>query len=149
MDDKQSVEALQYQVVASRRQGTDSMMWQVPVLSLTAQAFLFTIALAPGASRAAHIVAAGLALVASVTSIQLMAKHRFHELADSKWLEEFERKREARGFVPIHARAPRPERSGLWSSFVRLSSYRVWLFALVTFAFAACLILACPGWIDP
>jgi hypothetical protein len=34
-----------YQVVAARRQNFDSMLWQVPALSLTAQAFLLVIAL--------------------------------------------------------------------------------------------------------
>jgi hypothetical protein len=30
-----------YQVVAARRQNFDPMLWQVPALSLTAQAFLY------------------------------------------------------------------------------------------------------------
>lgn len=37
-----------YQVVAARRQNFDAMVWQVPALSLTAQAFLLVIALGPG-----------------------------------------------------------------------------------------------------
>src|SRR5437870_3015409 len=32
----------QYQVVAARRQNFDAMVWQVPALALTAQAFLMT-----------------------------------------------------------------------------------------------------------
>jgi hypothetical protein len=149
MDPKQSIDALQYQVVASRRQATDTMMWQVPTVSLTAQAFLFTIALAPNATRAAQLVSAGLALIASITSIQLMAKHRFHELADSKWLEEFERQRESQGYQIIHAVRPRSKGGGPWIRFVRVSSYKIWLFALSSFAIAALLILLFPNWFDP
>lgn len=148
MDDKRTVEQLQYQIVAARRQGTDSMMWQVPVLSLTAQAFLLTIALAPGAGRPAQVVSAGLALVASITSIQLMAKHRFHELADSKWLEAFENDRMNQGFEAVHGRPARPTGKSPWVQFVRLSSYRVWLAALSAFAVAAAVILCFPNWFD-
>ena len=46
-----------YMVVAARRTQFDQLVWQVPVLSLTAQAFLFSIALAGDASRAARVVA--------------------------------------------------------------------------------------------
>ncbi|MER6612681.1 hypothetical protein [Streptomyces xantholiticus] len=34
-----------YQAVAARRMQWDALLWQVPALSLTAQAFLFTITL--------------------------------------------------------------------------------------------------------
>lgn len=37
-----------YQVVAARRQSFDSMVWQVPALSPTVQAFLLVIALGSG-----------------------------------------------------------------------------------------------------
>lgn len=40
-----------YQVVTGRRQAIDTMMWQVPSLSLTAQAFLLTISLGSDSSR--------------------------------------------------------------------------------------------------
>lgn len=65
-----------YQVLESRRQSHDSMMWQVPALGLTAQAFLFTVALDAGSSRMARLIASALALSVALMSIQLMDKQR-------------------------------------------------------------------------
>ncbi len=121
-------------------------MWQVPVLSLTAQAFLFTITLDSQATRGAQILAAVLALVASLTSIQLMAKHRHHEVSDAKWLESFEKSRTEGGFQVIHAKRKKPVRRGPWRFFVRQSSYVVWLFTLWIFALGACAVLLFPSW---
>lgn len=45
---QQPFDASGYAALAERRLQWDSLLWQVPVLSLTAQAFLFTIALSPG-----------------------------------------------------------------------------------------------------
>ena len=45
----------QYDLLAARRTSYDEMMWQAPALSLTAQAFLFTIALGPGSTTAARL----------------------------------------------------------------------------------------------
>jgi hypothetical protein len=47
-------EQIQYQVIGSRRQQFDNLLWQVPILSLTGQAFLFTIALTAGNSEFAR-----------------------------------------------------------------------------------------------
>ena len=43
-----------YAIVAARRTQFDQLVWQVPVLSLTAQAFLFSIALSHDATRTAR-----------------------------------------------------------------------------------------------
>ncbi len=150
MSDKESVEMVQYQVVASRRQSRDSLLWQVPVLSLTAQAFLFTIALG-STSRFARLLAAGLALAASLASIQLMVKHRGHEQSDSERLEAFEKQQAARGFCVIHGRPPLREGRVLGRWIRKLSSYKVWLFILVLFAAVALWLvlgtfLALPAW---
>ena len=40
-----------YGALATRRLQWDNLLWQVPILGLTAQAFLFTIALDPGSTR--------------------------------------------------------------------------------------------------
>jgi hypothetical protein len=124
----------QYDVVASRRVATDGMLWQTPVLSLTAQAFLFTIALGPGSSAGARIIAATLALVASLASIQLMAKHRFHEERDSGLLREYEDAKP--GFQAIHGPPANAKRA--WYLF---SSYRLWLVMLAVFAIAAVVVI--------
>lgn len=79
-----------YAVVAARRTQFDQLVWQVPVLSLTAQAFLFSIALASDTSRLARIIASVLSLLMNVLSLHLMARHRQVEVADSHWLEAYE-----------------------------------------------------------
>jgi hypothetical protein len=92
-----------YQVVAARRQNFESMVWQVPALSLTAQAFLLVIALGSGSGHLARIAAGLLSAVTALMSVQLLLRQRLHERADSIWLNNFE---DSRGW---EAR-PRPSR---------------------------------------
>jgi hypothetical protein len=80
-----------YQAVESKRQSQDQMMWQVPALGLTAQAFLLTVALSPSSSGLARGLAAGLGFVAAVAGVQLLLKHRYLEWMLSHWLERFEK----------------------------------------------------------
>ncbi len=75
-----------YEVVAARRLQWDALLWQVPALSLTAQAFLLTIVLGPNSSRFARIVSAVLSLAAALMSMQLMASDRRAEVTDAHWL---------------------------------------------------------------
>ncbi|MFD8396476.1 hypothetical protein ACFV2N_46730 [Streptomyces sp. NPDC059680] len=123
---------IQYQVVASRRAGFDSMMWQVPGLALTAQAFLMTIALSSDAGRLARVTSGVLSIVVSFMSVQLLAKHRRHELADSIWLQEFEK---TRGLPEIHGPAEERCRAvGLpFKGLVKPRSHRVWAAGLTAF----------------
>ncbi|AII07504.1 MULTISPECIES: hypothetical protein [Rhodococcus] len=79
-----------YRVVAARRLQYENLLWQVPALSLTAQAFLFSIALGQGVDTWARIFSAVLALNLSVISIMLMASHRQAEIRDVQWLDRFE-----------------------------------------------------------
>ena len=58
-----------YQVVAARRQNFDSMVWQVPALSLTARAFLLAIALGSGSGHLARIAAGLLSAVTALMSV--------------------------------------------------------------------------------
>ncbi len=81
-----------YRIIANRRLAYDNLSWQVPALSLTAQAFLFTISLAPSTSQAGRTIASLLAIFISFASIQLLERHSFFETATSIFLENFERK---------------------------------------------------------
>jgi hypothetical protein len=121
----------QYQILASRRQNYDSMVWQTPVISLTAQAFLFTIALGqvPTASR---IIASLLAFIAALASIQLLSRHRHFEIYFSELLKEIET---AKHWPAAHARPA--DRSGGFG----ISSYYVWTGVFCLFAAAA--VIAC------
>lgn len=79
-----------YATVEARRLQWDNLLWQVPVLSFTAQAFLFSIALTPDTSSMARIIVMFLSIVITFLSITLMARHRQAELTDSHWLERYE-----------------------------------------------------------
>ncbi len=133
-----------YQTLSTRRLGYDNLMWQVPVLSLAAQAFLYTIALSNGNSNAARIISSVLALIISLMSIQLMSKHRFNEEVDSRILEEIEKslKVEVSGFYPHQKTVDRAKAVNMKANgFIRLSSYRVWMFGLSLFAITAITII--------
>jgi len=120
----------QYQLLAARRQNYDAMLWQTPVISLTAQAFLFTIAFGTGDSLG-RLLAALLALVAALASAQLLAKHRYFEIYYARLLEAHEL---AQRMSPVHARPPKAAGPTGWSSYV------AWLW--VFFAFAAASLTA-------
>lgn len=79
-----------YQALVSRRLQWDSLIWQVPILSFTAQAFLFTIALSPNSSEFARIVSASISMLIAGLSLTLMKSHRRAEISDSEWLLEME-----------------------------------------------------------
>jgi hypothetical protein len=129
----------QYAILSSRRQVYDTLMWQTPVLSLTAQAFLFTIALGSGICQIARIISALLAFLAAFASIQLMMKHRYHEFRDSKSLEDYER---AQNYVPIHGPSPKCENKNDVVNFLtNCRSYRVWLGTLGLFGIVAIAIM--------
>lgn len=79
-----------YQAVAARRIQADVQLWQVPALSLTAQAFLLTIALGSDMSRVSRLLAAGLGVVAAFLSLHLFMRQRQAELVDAHWLADYE-----------------------------------------------------------
>jgi hypothetical protein len=130
-----------YETVASRRATYDTMLWQAPVLSLTAQAFLFTIALGAGNSRLSRLLAGALALVTALGSMQLMAKQRFHEQVDSRLLALHEERTGLAQLIgtPMHGQMDqRVTAAGLvrpW--YAKPSSYRLWMAILAAFAVVA------------
>lgn len=134
-----------YQALSSRRLGYDTLMWQVPALSLSGQAFLFTIALGSGSSPAARFIASCLAFILALISMQLMSKHRYHEELSSRLLEEIELKtqlHEILGYAPHSPKALRKAIPVRASLFTRLSSYRIWMAGLGLFACASLGVVA-------
>lgn len=81
---------LQYQVLAQKRCTYDTMLWQTPVISLAGQAFLFTIALGE-ADALSRLPASVLIILVSWASVELMARHRQHEVFCSRLLAKHER----------------------------------------------------------
>jgi hypothetical protein len=67
---------LAYEMLTQRQLEHQTLSWQTPGLSLTAQAFLLTTALGDDSTSLARIVAATIGLCIGVLSMQLMDKHR-------------------------------------------------------------------------
>lgn len=115
------------------------MLWQVPTLSLTAQAFLFTIALAPDSSRTARVVASGLSIIMTVLSMHLMARHRQAEHTDAHWIADYEREHFGRSW---HGKDWAVKRNALpVPFFAKLKGYPVWMAGLGLFGLAAVAVL--------
>jgi len=145
-----------WQTLASRRAGIDAMMWQTPALGMTAQAFLLTLALAPGSSRWARLLASMLSLALSFMVTQLMAKHRRHEMLDSLLLERLEDRfglaelievaphagPSARHSDDLETTRKRLARSTPgWHRFWRMSSYEIWMAGMGLFAVVALAVI--------
>jgi len=130
-----------YQVVANRRLQYDNLVWQTPVLSLTAQAFLFSVSLGSGTRASARVIAASLSIVVWLMSIQVMAKHRLNEFTDGDWLEDYERERWGES---LHGKSFVRRRRFTWYSW--MSSYVVWIAGLSLFGVAALVTLGFVIW---
>lgn len=139
-----------YQAVVARRLQWDTLLWQVPTLSLTAQAFLFTIALGPGVSQVARTIAALLSIVISCLSVTLMARHRQAELADAGWLEDHEAsfppELRVHGQNFIRRRDTVHPRGRMYVPLV--PGYKTWNIGLLLFALVAVVVIAITWW-DP
>lgn len=128
---------LVYSALNDRYISHNELMWQTPVLAMTAMAFLMTIALGSGAAWSRALAGLLSAAVATV-SVQLMAKHSRNQIADADALWAMERRR---GMPPVHAppigvgRDPLVGRalSRLERLLARGRSRRWWLFAMMLF----------------
>lgn len=156
LDDSAEHRLAVWQVLAQRRSAYDSLLWQTPALGMTAQAFLFTLTLAPDVSRLGRVVAATLSMVIAIVSAQLMSKHRRHEISDCLLLERLEESlgmHRITGFNPHAAggsrRSPDWRYPGHWSyaflfhnrSPTRLSSYGLWTIGQALFVVADLVII--------
>jgi len=90
-DEESILEGLeQYSIVANRRQQWDTLLWQMPTMALTGEAFLFTISLGANTSQTGRIVASLLALLVAIAALHSLSAHRLSELTDSRWLHDHE-----------------------------------------------------------
>lgn len=129
-----------YAAVAARRTQWDNLLWQVPTLSLTGQAFLFTIALGPDSSRASRMIACTLSMVMTVLAMHLLSRHRQAEWTDAHWLEAYENNH----FGWSHhgkawAARRNQERGSGW--LARFKGFQVWMSGLAAFGGAALFVL--------
>ncbi len=107
------------------------------MLSLTAQAFLLTIALGAGHAPWVRIISAFFSALAAAASVQLMARHRYYELADAFWLQNYEENRMK--CRPVHG-SERPfgrnAEGKMWSPVRRISqwpAHLIWFGTLAVF----------------
>lgn len=142
-DELSAKEQLAYETVAARRVQFDAAVWSVPALSIAAQSFILGIAVDQQVPPWLRIAVASLGLLTGVASAFLMTRHRVAELADAKWLADFE---ERRGMPLVHGQAwLRSQTEPLWRMpgwhryVYRIRVYHLWqgllgLFALVMLA---------------
>jgi hypothetical protein len=140
--------------VEERRLSTEQMEWQVPAISMTAQAFLLTIALQPGASVAARLITGALGLTAAVVTLQLMLSHRYFEELYAWVVDLCQEARNqqvlhhprlaeiVRSDIPSDAVFHRWQRGWHKRFVVELSSFRAWVGALAIFLAADVVIMA-------
>ena len=120
----------------------------MPVLSLTAQAFLFTISLSQGNDAWARVISSLLSLNIAVISILLMGRHRQAELNDAHWLERVERDVLNLGPLGAHGTAFRISRdqqgldAGLVGRLIPLMPmFGVWVIGLALFGLSAIIVI--------
>jgi hypothetical protein len=149
-----------YAAVAARRAHFDQLLWQVPVISLAGQAFLFSIALSPETARTSKIIASFLAVVMTFLSLHLMVKHRQAEVADSQWLEAYENE-----FAPPVGVPAWPMHGPTWASYrkgvdpnigrldalSKLPGFRTWTWGIAAFGVASIIVfvlaIVMPSWL--
>ena len=127
-----------YSVLNARRDAFNNMLWQTPVLSLLAQAFLFAIILSKDTKPHARFVAALLALGTSAASLHLLVKHRKGEETLARQLHANEK---ATGRYPANRRLIHKN----W--LIRRSSYKIWLIILLLFGIASLVAIFFPSWL--
>src|SRR5215204_4264738 len=118
-DDNSNQSLAVYQRLSDRYQSHVTIMWQAPALGLAAEAFLLSVSLGNGSSRAARIIAAILGTLVALMSMQLMAKHRFLSRRDDEALHVLEKK--------LGIESPWEGVSmtdGIWGA--KISSYSIW-----------------------
>ncbi|HWL03123.1 MAG TPA: hypothetical protein VNQ52_12230 [Microbacteriaceae bacterium] len=80
-----------YAAVAARAVNWDALLWQMPALTIAAQAFLLFIALAGDTAPLARIVALSLSMGSLYLAAISMARQRQTSIIDAQTLENYER----------------------------------------------------------
>ena len=124
-----------WKTIAARRQAFDSLVWQTAGFALSAQAFLYIIALNGGNVPIARVIALTLSLSSALATIQLMNKHRFHERLDAEFLVRIE---QPRGLDLHGPRTKDKENKPFW---IKWSAVNVWLGLQRVFFFISTVVL--------
>lgn len=125
---KPDVQAALLAVYAGQFGSYTTLLWQVPALSLTAQAFLFTIALAKDVNPGARVLTGILSVVTSLMSIYLIFSHRIHAERQGRVAMDLALQLGAqRGLEKFHRGA-----AGVWAG-VNRGSFALWILGLGLF----------------
>ncbi len=123
-----------YHALTARSVSHNELLWQTPVLAMTAMAFLLTIALGVSDDWR-RALAAGLSAVIAIASAQLFARHSASQLKDAEALNALEG---SLMMLPINRKPlPSPRRGLEWPTREALGRRvsRVWWFrSLMLFA---------------
>jgi hypothetical protein len=121
-----------------------SLLWQVPALSLTAQAFLLTIALTSSNDNQAKVLASSLSIVIAFASTRLMHDQRGHAINHGELAFRVSRElRLAQQLGDLHvedAKPPRTNAETVWVSWDH-GIYAVWKAGLYLFFLADVIVL--------
>lgn len=132
-------------IIEQRRLSLEQMEWQMPVVSLTGQAFLFTVTLEPSTSGLGRLIAALVGTVAAAAVLQLFLKHRFSEETHAEWIHthsDVDFKTETLVAETGRKTATHWHRRSAMRRFVvDLPAWKVWAVTLLTFLLADLLIL--------
>jgi hypothetical protein len=130
-----------YSALATRRTQFDNLLWQAPVLSLSAQAFLMTIALGQNVAIYPRTVACLLSMIVAFLSVQLLTRHRQAEITDAHWLRDLEAKEPSQ--YQVHGPHWKERRNGtspaagIFNWLARLPAYYTWAVGLSLFGTAS------------
>jgi hypothetical protein len=154
---------LVYELVEVRRQQWDVLIWQIPLLTFTGQAFIFTVLLGPDTTKWGRLAAGAISIAISLLGLLLLARHRQAEQADATWLSDYESKwpadqrQHGDGWIERRNRqlpglsTKTPGRTTGWARLPLFPGYKTWVvahFALALFSLAVIVLsLALP--IDP
>jgi colanic acid biosynthesis protein WcaH len=134
-----SCDDVTYEILNTRRDSFNQLLWETPALGLVAQAFLFTTILNAETLAGARQIASGLAFISSLACLQLLAKHRYNERELAIELHKIE---------CSHERYPANRYLSSKNIFIQTSSYKIWSLLLTLFGLAALLVLIKPGLIS-
>jgi ADP-ribose pyrophosphatase YjhB (NUDIX family) len=123
-----------YHALTARSVSHNELLWQTPVLAMTAMAFLLTIALGESDDWR-RALAAALSAVIAVASAQLFARHSASQLKDADALCSLESRL---GMLPINRKPPSlPRKRLMWPTRNELAQRRSrdwWFRSLLLFA---------------
>ncbi len=81
-----------WRAVNTRRLQWDNLLWQIPLLSITGEAFLFSIILGSTTPYFSRNLSSVLAMIISAASLQLFARQRASEMHDAHLIEAIEKR---------------------------------------------------------